>query len=309
VRFILDDEQRALHDAVATLLSRHAGADRMRGLGGDQPTYDDDLERELHDSGFAHCFSDPDTGPLEAALVVEAVAESLGVVSAGATCLIAPALLPVTPRGPIAILAAGRSGPARYLADAGTVLVIGADEVSRIDDHHGGERVSSAYGYPMGRLGTGTETVLDGVLPDRALAWWRVSIALELVGTMRAALQHSLTYTTERQQFGRSISSFQAVQHRLAECTVLAEGSRWLALEAASNAAPTEAAAVAITYATTAARRIMQETHQFAGAMGFTKEFDLHLWTMRIPALVREAESVSSPARAVAESRWALRGG
>lgn len=309
MRFVLDDEQRALHDAVATLLSRRAGTSRMRDLGGDQPAYDDDLERELHESGFADCFSDPDTGPLEAALVVEAVAESLGVVSVGAACLIAPALLPATPPGPIAILAGGRSGPARYLADARTVLVIGTEDVRRIDGHTGGERVSSAYGYPMGRLGTGTETVLESVLPDRALAWWRVSIALELVGTMRAALQHSLTYTVERQQFGRSIASFQAVQHRLAECTVLAEGSRWLALEAAGNAAPTEVAAVAVTHASAAARRILRETHQFAGAMGFTKEFDLHLWTMRIPALVREAESVSSPAQAVAASRWALRTG
>lgn len=309
MRFVLSDEQRALHDAVATLLHRHAGPERMRSLGGDQPGYDHDLDRELQSSGFASCFQNPDTGPLEAALVVEAVAESLGVVSVAASCLVAPATLQETPAGPIAILPAGRRGPARFLADAGTVLVLGGEEVQRIDDHCDGERVASAYGYPMGRLGTGTTTSLTGVLPDRVLAWWRVGLAIELSGTMRAALHRSLTYTTERHQFGRAIASFQAVQHRLAECTVLAEGSRWLALEAAWNAAPTEAAAVALTHATTAARRIMQESHQLAGAMGFTKEFDLHLWTMRIPALVREAESVSSPARSVAESRWALRAG
>jgi alkylation response protein AidB-like acyl-CoA dehydrogenase len=281
----------------------------MRQLGGDQPGYDHDLARELDASGFAGCFQNPDTGPLEATLVVEAIAESLGVISAGATCVVAPATLGAAPDGPIAILPAGRTGPARFLADAATVLVVGSDEVLRIDGHHGGERVRSAYGYPIGRLGDGATTVVDGVSPDRVLAWWRVSLAIELAGTMRAALQHSLTYVIERHQFGRPIGSFQAIQHRLSECTVLAEGSRWLALEAAWSAAPAEAAAVALTHAIGAAKRIMQETHQLAGAMGFTKEFDLHLWTMRIPALVREAESVSSPARAVAESRWALRAG
>jgi hypothetical protein len=279
----------------------------MRALGGIEPAYDHELAGELLASGFTHCFRSPDTGPLEAALVVEAAARGLAVASVGATCLIAPATLADPPDGPIALVLAGRGGPARFVADATTILVVGSDEVRRIEASGDGERVRSSYGYPMGRPDGAVGEPVAGVLPERVVAWWRLSLAVELVGTMRAALEHTITYVGERQQFGRPIGSFQAIQHRLAECAVLAEGSRWLALEAAWNGAPTEAAAAALTHAVTAARRVMQETHQLTGAMGFTTEYDLHLWTMRIPALVREAEAMAAPGRAVAESRWSLR--
>ena len=307
MRFVLDDEQRALIDAVTTLLDRHAGPDRIRALGGVEPRYDTELSWELTRSGYTNCFQSPDTGPLEAALVVEAVARSLGVTSAGATCLIAPATIGELPDGPIAVVRAGAHGPARYVADATTILVVGDDEVRRIAASGDGERVRSAYGYPMGRVGSDPGEVVPGVLPERATAWWRVALAIELVGTMTAALEHTITYVRDRHQFGRPIGSFQALQHRLAESTVLAEGSRWLALEAAWNGAPTENSAAALAHAVTAAKRIMTETHQLTGAMGFTTEYDLHLWTMRIPALVREAEAMTPPGRAVAESRWSLR--
>src|SRR5258706_76663 len=298
MRFGLDDDQRGLIDAVATLLSRHAGPARMRALGGAQPSYDHDLDRELIASGFTRCFQSPDSGPLEAALVVEAAARSLALTSAGATCLVAPATIGDVPDGPISIVRAHRSGPGRFLADAKTILVVGDDEVRRVEASGDAERVSSGYGYPMGRVAGGEGERLADILPERVIAWWRISLAVELVGTMRAALEHTITYVGERRQFGRAIGSFQAVQHRLAECAVLAEGSRWLALEAAWNGAPTGGAGAALTHAMTAARRIMQETHQITGAIGFTTEFDLHLWTMRIPALVREPGSHCSPGRA-----------
>jgi hypothetical protein len=306
MRFVLDDQQRALCDAVTTLLDRYSGPDRIRALGGVEPSYDHDLSRELHASGFADCFVSPDTGPLEAALVVEAVSRGLGVTTAGATCLVAPATLGEVPDGPIAVVRAGQTGPARYAADARTILVVGTDEVRIVHADGDGERVRSAYGYPMGRVGAITGDPVADVLPERAIAWWRVTLAIELVGTMSAALEHTIGYVTERHQFGRPIGSFQALQHRLAESALLAEGSRWLAFEAAWNAAPTEGSAVALAYAVTAARRILAETHQLTGAMGFTTEFDLHLWTLRIPALVREAEAMTSPGQAVAQARWAL---
>jgi alkylation response protein AidB-like acyl-CoA dehydrogenase len=42
----------------------------------------------------------------------------------------------------------------------------------------------------------------------------------------------TLEYVKRRRQFGRAIGSFQAVQHRLAQCAVQLEGSRWLVYEA-----------------------------------------------------------------------------
>ena len=70
---------------------------------------------------------------------------------------------------------------------------------------------------------------------------------------------------------------------------MLVEGARWLALEAAFLGAPDGAAELAATHACVAARRVCADTHQFSGAIGFAEEYDLHLWTMRLPALVAEA--------------------
>lgn len=142
------------------------------------------------------------------------------------------------------------------------------------------------------------------VAPSVVGAWWRVALAAELVGTMRAALALTVEHVTHRRQFDKAIGSFQAVQHRLAECAVAVEGSRWLMLEAAWLGAPPQAAAVALTQALTAAQRVFADTHQFHGALGFTTEYDLHLATMRLPALRIEAQALGRPATAVAVERW-----
>ena len=134
---------------------------------------------------------------------------------------------------------------------------------------------------------------------------WRVALAAEAVGAMRAALAITVEYAKRRRQFGRAIGSFQAVQHRLAECFVWAEGARWLALEAAWAGAPAEAAATAAAHALAAAGRVFDETHQLSGAMGYTREHDLHVFSMRLPALRLELGGVAAQRRAVAEARWA----
>ena len=107
-----------------------------------------------------------------------------------------------------------------------------------------------------------------------------------------------------RRQFGRAIGSFQAVQHRLAQCAVHVEGSRWLVYEAASQNAPDEATAAAAAHAAAAANLVFSDTHQFTGAMGFTREHDLHVWSMRLQVLRLEAGGAAAHRRAVAEARW-----
>jgi alkylation response protein AidB-like acyl-CoA dehydrogenase len=159
------------------------------------------------------------------------------------------------------------------------------------------------YGYPFAMLRLGAGEPVD-VVPARLRDWWRVALAVELAGTMTAALDVTVDYVRERQQFGRPIGSFQALQHRLAECAVGARAARWMALEAAWLGAPPEAAAAALSYALVAADRIFADTHQCTGAIGFTTEYDLHLWTMRIPSLKAEAELLGSPGAAVAAERW-----
>ncbi len=63
---------------------------------------------------------------------------------------------------------------------------------------------------------------------------------------------------------------------------------------------PTASAASAAAHATAAANQVFGETHQLTGAMGFTREHDLHVWSMRLQALRLEAGGVGGHRRAVA---------
>ena len=292
MRFALTDDQAALAEAVGTLLARHAGPERMRALGGDEPAYDSELDAALDEAEFTAIAFEPGAGPLEAALITEAVAEQLGVVAFGTAALVAAELTGGIPPGPIALTTTEHRGPVRYAAEARTMLVCGAREALSVQVTPGTyEHVSSRFGYPLGLVAS-PPTVGSTHGPgsaDRLRAWWRVALAVEMAGTMRAALNLTVRHVTDRRQFGRPIGSFQAVQHRLAETKTLVEGAHWLALEAAWLGAPDGAAANAITYGLTAASRVLAECHQLTGAIGFTTDYDLHLWTMRLPVLVTEA--------------------
>ncbi|HWM20993.1 MAG TPA: acyl-CoA dehydrogenase family protein [Ilumatobacteraceae bacterium] len=292
MQFELADHQGDLLDAVSTLLDRFAGPARCRQLGGASPRYDSELEEALGSAGFLDIASDPDGGPLDATLVGEAVAAAAGVLSYGASALVAPGIGVSGLTGPVAMTTASHRGPVRFAADARTLLVHEGERVRVVDvDPDRFDRVPSRFGYPFGDV---TEipdggTVLDAGSGVRMLAWWRLALAVEAVGTMIAALALTVDHTRERKQFGRAIGSFQAVQHRLAELKVLSEGARWLVLETAWRGAPDDAAAIALTHTLSAARRVPADTHQLTGALGFASEYDLHLWTMRLPALSIEA--------------------
>jgi alkylation response protein AidB-like acyl-CoA dehydrogenase len=307
MNFDLDQQQTAILDAMAALLQRHAGPARAIALAADGE-YDDGLDAALDEAGFSAIVGSGGSGTLEATLLVEAVARAAGTVAFAAGALVAPAVLGGSVPGPIALAVAGRSAPIRYACQARTVLVLDAERV-RVVDGQGleVERVATSFGYPMGRFVTGA---LDG---GRALGagsgvglqgWWRVAVAAEAVGSMRAALEVTTEYVKHRRQFGRPIGSFQAVQHRLAECAVLVEGCRWLTYEAAWRGAPAEAASVAAAHALQVAGRVFAETHQLSGAIGFTCEHDLHVWTMRLQALRLELDGVAADRRAVADARW-----
>ncbi|MFI5040591.1 MAG: acyl-CoA dehydrogenase family protein [Acidimicrobiales bacterium] len=305
--FNLVDHQSAILDAVGTLLDRRAGPERMGELGGDSPTYDWDLDKALLSSGFSDVGRE--TGLLDAALVVEAVSARLGVAAFGALALVAPGLSDEALEGPIALTTIDHAGPVRYGADALTVLALdlaGDDVVVWRPTPGTSEGVNARFGYPMGRIGPseGETRRLGPGSGRRMLSLWRVALAVELAGTMRAALDKTVDYVTHRFQFGQPIGSFQAVQHRLAEATVSAEGARWLALEAAWLGAPEEASAAAIVHGADAARRVAAETHQLTGAIGLTTEYGLNLWTMRLAALAIEAGWMAPTDADLVAARW-----
>lgn len=305
--FELDEGQHAIAEAIDTLLAQHAGVERAVALGATGGC-DDELAKALAESGFLELALGDETGPLEAALLVEAAAAAGAVWPVGAMALVAPLVTGRALPGPVALVDAVRPGPVRYAAHARTLLIVGADDARVVSCEPGSaESVRSWFGFPLGRVPPATlergESLGHGS-GERLLAWWRVGLAAELAGTMRAALKVTLEYLKERRQFGKKIGSFQAVQHRLAECHVVCESARWLALEAAASGAPSEAAATAAASAAAAAQRVFAETHQLSGAIGYTREHPLHVFSMRLQALRLELGGAPAHRLAAASARW-----
>lgn len=303
--FTLNSHQEAVLEAVGTLLSRHAGPARLHDLGGDEPGYDHDLDKRLAEAGFLDIAAPRSASRLDAALVLEALSGALASSAAGWRLLVLPTL-DVDVEGPVAVVAESHSGPARFAADADALVVIGDDRVRLVRPDRRIPRVRSRLGWPVGEVnGLPEGGVIAGAPVAEARSWARVAVATEMVGAMQFALDVTVQHVSDRRQFDRAIGSFQAVQHGLAECSVAVEGARWLALEAAFTGSASTAAA-ALTQASEASKLIFRRTHQYHGAMGFTREYDLHLATLRLLALRSEAESFGRPAAACAHEHWGI---
>jgi alkylation response protein AidB-like acyl-CoA dehydrogenase len=302
-----NDDQRAILEAVDALCERYAGPARAIALDA-KAEWDADLDAALTEAGFAEiALGGDDTGSLEAAMVVECVARSAGTLPIGAQLLVAPRLTGRVLPGPVALVSLAHPGPVRFGDCARTALVDAGDEARLVPLAPGSASpVRSNFMLPVGRialddrsgesLGPGSGEVLR--------RWWRVALAAEFVGTMQAALDVTVAYAKNRRQFGRAIGSFQALQHRLAMSVVRIEGARFLALEAAAREAPEEAAATAAAHAADAANHVFREMHQMTGAMGFTREHDLHVYSMRLQAMRLELGGTSAHLRAIAARRW-----
>lgn len=307
-------EQQAIVDAVEALLSRHAGAARAIELDA-KGGYDHALDAALAEAGFGGADLAESAGPLEAVWVVEAIARHGGVVAAGAQLLVAPravegsdVTLDALP-GPIALARAGEDVPLRFGSHARTLLLHAGDEARWVSCAPGDATpVRSNFMLPLGRLAGAARADAGSSLGsgsgERLLRWWRLALAAECLGSMQAALDVTVEYVKRRRQFGRAIGSFQALQHRLAQCAVRVEATRWLTYEAAARGAPAEASATAAAYANDAAHQLFRETHQMTGAMGFTREHDLHVFSMRLEVLRVELGGAGAHRRATTRARW-----
>lgn len=104
-------------------------------------------------------------------------------------------------------------------------------------------------------------------------------------GVSEKAVEMTAAYVSERQQFGRPIGSFQAVQHHCARMATDVEGSKNIAYQAvwrlAEGLPAKKEVAMAKAWIGPAYRRVCGTAHQCHGAIGFTKEHDLQLYTRR----------------------------
>jgi alkylation response protein AidB-like acyl-CoA dehydrogenase len=105
----------------------------------------------------------------------------------------------------------------------------------------------------------------------------------EMVGAAQHVLDMTVQYATEREQFGQAIGSFQAVQHHCANMAIDVLGSRFIAYEAiwrlSANWDAGQEVAMAKAWVSEAYERVCALGHQVHGAIGFTEEHDLHLFS------------------------------
>ncbi|MCK6556365.1 acyl-CoA/acyl-ACP dehydrogenase [Candidatus Binatia bacterium] len=135
----------------------------------------------------------------------------------------------------------------------------------------------------LGRVGRGWP-LLDRVV-DRA----RVALCAETCGGTQKVLEMSVDYARVREQFGRPIGSFQAIQHKCANMMVQVESAKsatyYAAWAVANDVSEAHlAACMAKAYCADAGRVVTAEGIQIHGGIGFTWEHDLHLYFKRARA-------------------------
>jgi alkylation response protein AidB-like acyl-CoA dehydrogenase len=167
-------------------------------------------------------------------------------------------------------------------------------ELTNLDPTRGQAEVifKNCKAEPLGPSGEGW-SILSQVL-DRAA----VLTAFEQVGGADRALEMGRDYALDRIAFGRPIGSFQAVKHMLADMYVSATLARsncyygaW-ALSTNAGELP-EAAAAARISATQAFQHCAKNNIQVHGGMGFTWEFDCHMYYRRANAVALGLGSLS----------------
>ncbi|MFT4880355.1 MAG: alkylation response protein AidB-like acyl-CoA dehydrogenase [Natronomonas sp.] len=107
----------------------------------------------------------------------------------------------------------------------------------------------------------------------------RITIAARSVGIAQAALDEALSYADEREQFGKRIGDFQAIQHKLADMDTKTRAARLLMHSAADRKMRGESfakeAAQAKLYASEVSREVANEGIQIHGGYGYVKDFPM----------------------------------
>jgi len=131
--------------------------------------------------------------------------------------------------------------------------------------------------------------------------------AAQIAGGTARVLEMSLEYSTQRVQFGKPVSSFQAVQHQLsvmAEQSCAARMAAQLCFASESHLPDARLAAMAMVVAGEAAEVVASGGHAIHGAIGISAEFDLQLYTRRLREWRVEAGSPTYWSRRAGCAWW-----
>ncbi|WP_283608210.1 acyl-CoA dehydrogenase [Mycolicibacterium poriferae] len=198
--------------------------------------------------------------------------------------------------------------------DADLLVLTAGDDLVVVDAAADGVTVTALDSLDTTRsLGS---VALRGVAvpPDRVLRGaarnartvWRILTAAEAVGVGWAALQMAVDYAKVREQFGRTIGTFQAVKHHAANMLVdveVATAATWDAARADDLDSAWFAAAVAAALAIRAQVSTTQNNIQLHGGIGYTWEHDAHLYLRRARTLAALMADGGDPLLDVVEGR------
>ena len=110
----------------------------------------------------------------------------------------------------------------------------------------------------------------------------------QMVGALQEVLDMTVEYVKNRVQFGRPIGSFQAIQHYCANMATDVDGSRFITYQGLwrlGEELPSDLeVSAAKAWVSDSAQRVAATAHQCHGAIGFTQEHDLQLFTRRLKA-------------------------
>ncbi|MGB0542195.1 MAG: acyl-CoA dehydrogenase [Longimicrobiales bacterium] len=123
----------------------------------------------------------------------------------------------------------------------------------------------------LGEVGMGYKAAIE------TLNEGRIGIGAQMIGLAQGALDHTVRYVQEREQFGRAVGSFQGVQFQLAEMATEIEAARLMVYNAArlkdAGQPFVTPAAMAKLYSSEMAQRVASMCIDLHGGYGFTKEY------------------------------------
>ena len=152
-------------------------------------------------------------------------------------------------------------------------------------EHKMGQRASQTNEMSLVDVKVPKENILGGIGSGMKVAFGsldngRIGIAALSVGIAQAALEEAVKYSKERIAFGKPISEFQAIQHKLADMATNTEAARLLTLRAAAmkdvNHKQTgTAASMAKLFASENANKVCAEAIQIHGGNGYSRHYNV----------------------------------
>jgi alkylation response protein AidB-like acyl-CoA dehydrogenase len=283
MRFAFTDDQVAFRDAVRELLDNECTPAHVRAAWTNTSGRVPGLWEKLTDMGVVGMLAAEEHGGLGLTMVdLVLILEETGRCAVPEPIVETAAFgVPLLERTDLTVTAATALVP---WADTADVVFTGAGRFDRgtaeLTAHpsvDGARRLFEVRGTP--------EPVAGGALAaafDRAV----VGVAAQQCGLAQRMLDLTAEYAKERRQFGVPIGSFQAVKHHLATARIALEFARPLVYRAAATLDPVHAA-MAKSKADEAALVTARAALQCHGAIGYTTEYDLHLYMKRAWALAR----------------------